>query len=45
MFCHLANALGTDHHREVEVGGVPGHIAGRHGNTFLKKGLERMGHW
>ncbi len=38
-------ALGTAHHREVEVGDVPGHIAGRHGNTILNKGRLRMAHW
>ncbi len=33
------------HHREVEAGGVPDHIVGRHGSTFLKNCRERMGHW
>ncbi len=37
--------LCTAHHRKVEVDGVPDHIAGRHGNTFLNKGRERMGNW
>ncbi len=37
--------LDTARHREVESSGVPDHVAGRHGNTFLNKGRERMRHW
>ncbi len=29
-------ALGTDHRKEAEVGGVPGHIEGRHGPSWVR---------
>ncbi len=38
-------ALGTDHHMEVEVGGVPGHIEGRHESMSLNEGRGRMRRW
>ncbi len=37
---HLVKALGTDHRKEVEVGGVPGHIEGRHESMSLTEGRE-----
>ncbi len=39
--------LGTDHHKEVEGGGTPGHITGRHGkNVFYQESrkIEALGH-
>ncbi len=33
-------ALDTAHRKEVEVGGVPGHIEGRHESMSLTEGRE-----
>ncbi len=38
--CHLVKVLGTDHRKEVEVGGVPVHIEGRHESMSLNEGGE-----
>ncbi len=36
--CHFVKVFGTDHRKEVEVGGVP--IKGRHKSMSLNEGRE-----
>ncbi len=37
--------LGRDRRKEVEVGGVPGHIKGRHESIPLTEARGRMRRW
>ncbi len=37
---HLVKALGTDHRKEVEEGGVPGHIEGKNESMALNEGRD-----